>query len=58
MPEALKTAQYIYWVEKLPSNESPAWSGLPINVEKILKEQKAYRVLAKLWEMQDVNEEE
>lgn len=58
MPEALKTSQYIDWVEKLPSHESPAWSGLPINVEKILKEQKAYRVLAKLWEMQDVNEEE
>ena len=58
MPEALKTAQYIDWVEKLPSSESPAWSGLPINVEKILKEQKASRVLAKLWEMQDVNEEE
>ena len=58
MPEALKTSQYIDWIEKLPSNESPAWSGLPINVEKILKEQKASRVLAKLWEMQDVNEEE
>ena len=42
MPEALKTSQYMDWVEKLPSKESPAWSGLPISVEKVLKEQSAF----------------
>lgn len=37
MPEAIKYSQYLGWVEKLPDSESPAWSGLPVNVEKILK---------------------
>lgn len=38
MPEAIRQAQYLEWIEKLPAVESPAWSGLPVNVEKILKE--------------------
>lgn len=37
MPEAIKYSQYLGWIEKLPDSESPAWSGLPVNVEKILK---------------------
>jgi len=42
----------------LPLEESPAWSGLPVNVEKILKEQQANYLLTRLWQVQDVNEEE
>lgn len=38
MPEAIRQVQYVEWIEKLPVVESPAWSGLPVNAEKILKE--------------------
>lgn len=32
MPDGIKYSQYLTWVEKLPDSESPAWSGLPVNV--------------------------
>jgi hypothetical protein len=38
MPEAIRRDQYLEWIENLPVNESPAWSGLPLNVEKIMNE--------------------
>ena len=46
------------WINKLPSVESPAWSGLPANVERILKEQNTQRMISKVWEIQDSTEEE
>lgn len=58
MPEAIRQQQFMDWIEALPNVESPIWSGLPINVEKILKEQQSDRVLQVLWNIQDVNEEE
>ena len=58
IPEAIKTSQYIEWIDKLPAVESPAWSGLPVNVEKILKETQAIHTIKKLWEIQDVTEED
>jgi dynein heavy chain 1 len=32
MPEGLKYSEFLAWVERLPSVESPAWSGLPNKV--------------------------
>lgn len=58
MPEAIRQSQYVEWIEKLPNVESPAWSGLPVNAEKILKEQNTERALNLLWSLQDVNDEE
>ena len=58
MPEALKMAHNIDWVEKCLQVNLLLGMVCQSNVEKILKEQKTYRVLAKLWEMQDVNEAE
>ncbi|EAR94592.2 dynein heavy chain, cytoplasmic protein (macronuclear) [Tetrahymena thermophila SB210] len=58
MPEAIRQSQYVEWIEKLPNVESPAWSGLPVNAEKILKEQNTERALNLLWTLQDVNDEE
>ena len=42
----------------MPNVESPAWSGLPNNVEKILKSQQTSRTVNKLYQLQDVNEEQ
>ena len=58
MPDGIKYAQFLTWVEKLPSIESPAWSGLPNKVEKILKSEQIGRALSELYRLQDVNEEQ
>lgn len=58
MPEGIKYSQYLNWIEKLPDSESPAWSGLPVNVEKILKSQETERAMSQLFRLQDVNEEQ
>jgi dynein heavy chain 1 len=58
MPEGFKYSQFLSWVEKLPDSESPTWSGLPLNVEKILKTEQTSRTVSKLYKLQDVNEEQ
>jgi dynein heavy chain 1 len=57
VPEASKYQEFKEWVEKLPENESPIWSGLPHNAEKVLKEQKNFYTLHTLWKIQDINDE-
>jgi len=34
-PEYRGYKEYFDWVKNLPNVESPAWSGLPLNVEKL-----------------------
>lgn len=58
MPDGIKYSQFLSWVEKLPNVESPAWSGLPNNVEKILKAEQTSRAINELIRLQDVNEEQ
>ena len=58
VPEAMKTADFKNWVDNLPDNESPVWSGLPHNAEKVLKEQKNFYTLNTLWKIQDINDEQ
>lgn len=56
MPDGIRYSQFLSWVEKLPNVESPAWSGLPNNVEKILKSSQTHRTVNELFKLQDVNE--
>lgn len=58
MPDGIRYSQFLSWVEKLPNIESPSWSGLPNNVEKILKTQETNRTVNSLYKLQDVNEEQ
>jgi dynein heavy chain 1 len=58
MPDGIKYSQFYSWVEKLPDSESPTWSGLPLNVEKILKSSNTTRAIYELNKLQDVNEEQ
>ena len=57
VPQAAKYQEFKDWVEKLPDNESPIWSGLPHNAEKVLKEQNNFNTLHTLWKIQDINDE-
>ena len=58
MPDGIKFSQFLNWVEKMPDLESPTWSGLPPNVEKLLKSSQTARAVSELHKLQDVNEEE
>lgn len=58
IPEATTTSQFASWIKSLPANESPVWSGLPHNAEKVLKEKKAIYTTSTLWRIQDINNEE
>lgn len=49
VPEATQTSDYVKWIKQLPNNESPVWSGLPHNAEKVLKEKQAIYSLSTLW---------
>eukprot|EP01015_Nassula_variabilis_P036963 TRINITY_DN967_c0_g2_i6.p1 TRINITY_DN967_c0_g2~~TRINITY_DN967_c0_g2_i6.p1 ORF type:complete len:1103 (-),score=250.87 TRINITY_DN967_c0_g2_i6:90-3398(-) len=58
IPDVKKFSQFEEWIDKLPSVESPAWSGLPNNVERIVRETLTNHIIKKLLEIQDVNEDE
>lgn len=55
MPDGIKYSQFLNWVEKMPDLESPTWSGLPPNVEKLLKTSETGRAISELYKLQDVN---
>lgn len=57
-PQANETKDFYTWVKNLPNNESPIWSGLPHNAEKVLKEKKAAYTLSTLWNIQDISDEQ
>jgi len=38
VPEARNHSDFVQWIKGIQLNETPAWSGLPNNVEKIVKE--------------------
>ena len=48
VPEARSHAEYLRWIKGLQLAESPAWSGLPNNVEKIVRERAGQNLLVKL----------
>lgn len=58
VPEAQKTKDFYNWIMKLPEKETPVWSGLPLNAERVLLEKKGQYTLSTLWKIQDLNEEE
>lgn len=58
LPEARNLAQYSDWVDNLPDAETPEWSGLPNNAEKLAKSLEAKAMLGKVVSIQSTGEEE
>jgi len=58
VPEATKTKDFFAWIHNLPDKETPVWSGLPLNAERVLLQKKSSHILSNLWKIQDINEEE
>lgn len=46
IPDIKSHKQFFDWIKALPPSESPAWSGLPNNVEKLVRERQAIELLS------------
>ena len=57
VPECRKSKGFQEWINNLPSIESPMWSGLPVNVERILKEHETFDMIAKLKTVQGTDDD-
>lgn len=58
IPEAKSHAEFDKWIKAIDLTESPAWSGLPNNVEKIVREARAEELWNNSKLIQGTNDEE
>jgi len=58
IPEAKSHAEFEKWIKAIDLTESPAWSGLPNNVEKIVREARAEELWNNSKLIQGTNDEE
>lgn len=52
IPECRNNQSYIDWINQLPTVESPEWSGLPNNAEKLLRENQSRKFLEEINKIQ------
>jgi dynein heavy chain 1 len=58
VPNKENNAGFIEWVNSLPNIESPEWSGLPNNAEKLVRETASRRFITEMNKIQGVEDEE
>jgi len=58
IPEARKFNDYQKWISKMPDKQTPAWSGLPNNIELRKREEESRYLIEKLWQLKGVQQEE
>mmetsp|Transcript_22406 Transcript_22406/g.16888 ORF Transcript_22406/g.16888 Transcript_22406/m.16888 type:complete len:93 (+) Transcript_22406:1268-1546(+) len=57
VPDVKNYKGFLQWIKDLPQIESPTWSGLPLNVEKIVRERQAASLLSNLMVIQGTSDE-
>ena len=58
IPDKSNNSGYLEWINALPNVESPEWSGLPNNAEKLVKENASNRFITEMNKIQGVEDEE
>ena len=58
VPEKSNNQGYIEWASSLPEVESPEWSGLPNNAEKLVRETASRRFITEMNKIQGTEDEE
>jgi dynein heavy chain 1 len=48
VPDVKLYKQFHQWIKELPDVESPCWSGLPLNVEKLVRERQTQQIIKNL----------
>jgi hypothetical protein len=46
MPDFKCYKDFVAWTKELPNAESPAWSGLPLNVESLVRIKQAEALIS------------
>jgi dynein heavy chain 1 len=57
VPDVKSYKDFQAWARNLPSTESPAWAGLPLNVEKLNRMKQADALVSNLKTVQDTGDE-
>jgi dynein heavy chain 1 len=58
IPDVKGYKEFQAWVRNMPSVESPAWAGLPLNVEKLNRIRQADSLIKNIKQIQNADEEE
>ena len=58
IPNKSNNAGYVEWANALPDAESPEWSGLPNNAEKLVRETASRRFITEMNKIQGTEDEE
>ena len=58
MPDSKHYEDFVAWTKQLPTAESPAWSGLPLNVERLNRIKQAGSLIANANLLQGTDEDE
>lgn len=45
VPDVKNYKGFLQWIKELPDVESPSWSGLPLNVEKLVRERQTVSLI-------------
>ena len=57
IPDKTNNAGFIEWINALPNVESPEWSGLPNNAEKLVRETASNRFITEMNKIQGIEDE-
>ena len=57
IPDKSSNSGFIEWINSLPNVESPEWSGLPNNAEKLVRETASNRFITEMNKIQGVEDE-
>ena len=57
MPEEKTHKGFMQWIKSIDIPETPAWSGLPNNVEKLLRERQAAALIAEIKKIQGIGDD-
>ena len=57
IPDKTTNSGFIEWINSLPNVESPEWSGLPNNAEKLVRETASNRFITEMNKIQGVEDE-
>jgi dynein heavy chain 1 len=57
IPDVKNHKGFLDWIKNLPAAESPSWSGLPLNVEKLVRERQTTALIANMKLIQGTGED-
>jgi hypothetical protein len=57
VPDVKNYKHFYQWIKELPEVESPCWSGLPMNVEKLVRERQTRKLISNMKVLQGTGDD-